>query len=108
MPGEALPPPSGPGSVVLDIGGQVGAAVVMTTAALAGAEIEIRRAGAAWAGDHVAVLERRLAAGPVWAAVFPSLTEGTWEVRVRHRRTGLIAAFDVAGGRVTTTELLPG
>jgi hypothetical protein len=102
---ETGPAPSSPGSVVLDIGDDVGAAIVLTPASLAGHEIEIRFQNSVWAGRHVAVLERRLPAGPTWAAVFPSLTEGRWEIRVRHNPTSPIAAFDVAGGHVTTTRL---
>ena len=43
---ESLPEPPGPGAVVLDIGGDIGGAVVYAPEALAGSEIEIRRAGA--------------------------------------------------------------
>jgi hypothetical protein len=35
-------------------------------------------------GRHVTLLERRFAAGLVWAAVFGSLPEGEWQVRI-HR-----------------------
>ncbi len=102
---ETLPEPSGPGSVVLDIGGDVGAAVVTTSAQLACREIEIRRVGESWEGRHVAVLERRLAAGSVWAAVFGSLAEGDWQVRVRDCPSSPVVSFTVEGSRVTTTQL---
>ncbi len=93
------------GSIVLEIGDDVGAAIVLTPASLAGHEIEIRPQNGDWAGRHVAVLERRLTGGPTWAAVFPSLPEGGWEIRVRHNPTSPVAALDVAGGHVTTARL---
>jgi hypothetical protein len=101
---ERLPPSSGPGSVVLDIGGAVGAAVVVVNASLSGAEIEIRPVGAPWEGRHVAVLERTTVESVVHAAVFGSLPEGHYEVRVRHDPDSAVANFGVSGGRVTTTH----
>jgi len=102
---ETLPEPSGPGSVVLEIGGGVGAVAVYVADALAGREIEIRAVGEAWRGNHVAVLERVLPAGPVWAALFPGLAEGDYEVRlIGSGPTDPTAAFGVTGGRVTTVH----
>lgn len=98
---ETLPESSGPGSVVLDIGGEVGAAAVYVPASLAGLEIEIRRDDEAWAGQHVAVRERVLPDRVVWAALFPSLRQGSYEIRVRGGDPdGPTDTFDVAGGRV--------
>ena len=103
---EQLPGPSGPGSVVLDIGGDVGAAIVYAPASLAGGEVEIRRRGAPWDGTHVAVRPRHLPAGVTYAALFGPLAQGSYEVRVRDAETdGPLAAFDVAGGRVSTARL---
>jgi hypothetical protein len=100
---ESLPEPSGPGTVVLDIGGDVGAAAVYVPATLAGVEIEIRRDGEPWEGRHVAVRERRLPDTTVWAALFPTLVSGDHEVRVRHGEPDAEATrFTVTGGRVTT------
>jgi hypothetical protein len=104
---EALPEPSGPGSVVLDIGGEVGAAAVYVPTWLAGFEIEIRRDDEEWAGRHVAVRERVLPAGSVWAALFPSLVEGIYQIRVRGGDpAGPTATLAVTGGRVTTRHWL--
>jgi hypothetical protein len=104
---ETLPEPSGPGSVVLDIGGEVGAAAVYVPASLAGFEIEIRRDDEEWAGRHVAVRERVLPAGSVWAALFPSLIEGIYQIRVRGGDpAGPTATLAVTGGRVTTRRWL--
>jgi hypothetical protein len=103
---ESLPEPGGTGSVVLDIGGDVGAAVVTAPVSLAGTEVEIRRRGARWDGTHVTVRARHLSDGVVHAAIFQSLTRGGFEVRVRGSGpNGPITAFEVKGGRVTSTQL---
>ena len=47
--------PSEKGSVLIDIGNDVGAVVVTTPSSLIGSEIEIRRCGTSWDGTHVAV-----------------------------------------------------
>jgi hypothetical protein len=93
------------GSVVLDIGGDLGAAVVETPASLAGLEIEIRRQGAQWDGTHVAVRARRTPGGEVHAALFPGLTRGSYEVRVRDAVEGPTATVAVEGGRVSKSHL---
>jgi hypothetical protein len=71
---------------VLDIGGDIGAAVVQTTGALEGAEIEITPDGSEWTGTHVAV-RRRIGAGantePIFCAVFSHLPGGVYRIRVR-------------------------
>jgi hypothetical protein len=100
---EVMPDPSGVGSVILDIGGDIGAAAVFVPASLAGLEIEIRRDGEPWEGRHVAVRERQLPDAAVWAALFPSLEAGDYEIRVRHADPdGPTTHFTVAGGRVAT------
>jgi hypothetical protein len=64
-----------------------------------------RFVGEAWRGNHVAILERVLPAGPVWAALFPGLTEGDYEVRlIGSGPAGPTATFAVTGGRVTTAH----
>jgi hypothetical protein len=102
---ETLPEPSGPGTVVLDIGGDIGAAAVYVPVPLAGVEIEIRRDGAPWEGRHVAVRERQLPDAAVWAALFPTLDSGDYEIRVRHSDPDApTTRFTVTGGRVTTVH----
>lgn len=96
--------PSGPGSVLLDIGATRGAAVIFTGRELCGAEIEIREARSAWEGAHVGVLERHVAGGPCWAAVFGPLCEGEYETRLKGRAETGILAFRVVGGRVTSAR----
>lgn len=96
------------GSVVLDIGGERGAAIVHTPPSLDGREIEIRRQGTAWDGTHVAVRPRRIPDGVVYAALFPELVEGDYEVRVRKGPAdGPAAAVAVHGGRVSRAHLAP-
>jgi hypothetical protein len=101
---EPLPPPSGPGSVVLDIGGDVGAAIVTAPAELDGVEMEIRPDPGEWSGRHVAIRPRRLPGGVVHAAVFPGLVAGSYLLRLRPPRTGgAEVALTVAGGTVSET-----
>lgn len=97
--------PSEEGSVLIDIGGDVGAAIVSTSAALVGSEIEIRRARTSWDGTHVAVRERRVAGGALHAALFPGLECGTYEIRVRDDADGPTATLTVEGGRVSAIRL---
>src|SRR5215469_340810 len=78
MSTEAVPGPSGPGSVVLDIGGAVGALVLETPAALSASEIEISLVGSAGGRTHSQVRERRTAAGTSYAAVYPGLAAGRY------------------------------
>lgn len=100
---ETAPPTAGPGSVVLDIGGRIGAAVVRTEPANEGRELEIRRVGVPWSGRHVAFHRRRTAEGPVVAAVFPQLGAGDWEVRLIGVG-GPAHPLSVRGGAVTTVQ----
>jgi hypothetical protein len=91
---------AGQGPVVLDIGGDVGALVILAPASMDGVEIEARPLG--WAGhthdhdhdhrhgpehahlEHVAVLARPLPDGePVYSAVFAGLAAGTYELYER-------------------------
>jgi hypothetical protein len=97
--------PSEKGSVVVDIGGDVGAAIVRTPASLVGSEIEIRRCDAPWDGTHVAVRSRNVPGGDVYAAFFPSLARGDYEIRLRGDEHGPVATLAVEGGGVSETSL---
>ena len=79
---EQSPGPS-EGAVFIDVGDGVGAAVIYTEPDLEGVELEIRPASDEWRGIHTAVRERRYAGVVRFAAVFGSLAEGDWELRVR-------------------------
>jgi len=94
--------PSQAGGVVLNIGEGIGAAVVRTPDFLLGSEIEIRRKEDPWAGRHVAVRQRVLPGGVICAALFDSLIEGKYELRVRHGAPeSPTVMVEVEGGRVT-------
>lgn len=96
---EIIPPPSGAGTVVLDIGPGTGALVLHTPAELNGREIEVSRDGAA-ARTHSRVRERRTATAVRYAAVYPGLPEGEYTVW-RDESTPAVAVT-VASGRVTS------
>ena len=89
------------GSVVLDIGEDVGAVVILTDAELDGTELEVRRLGTAWNGTHVAVRSRPTIGEPVYAAVFGRLHEGVHEFRQRPAELlGPVHQVTVIGGEL--------
>jgi hypothetical protein len=103
---EALPGPSGQGTVVLDVGGTRGALILFTTEVLEGEEIEIRPVGGQWDGTHTAVRRRDLRDAVAFAGVFGSLPGGEYQVRIKDptgERSGSRTTVDVtvAGGEVT-------
>jgi hypothetical protein len=66
-------------SPVLDIGGDVGALLLITGPERAGTEIEVRRLDGA-AHTHTAVHPRRTASGVLHAALYPALLAGDYEL----------------------------
>jgi hypothetical protein len=73
--------PSYDGTVMLDIGGDIGALVINTGAELHLAEIEVSPAGETHAHrTHVAVRERRGPSGVRFAAIYPGLRAGEYTV----------------------------
>jgi hypothetical protein len=102
---EETPKVAGPGSVVLDIGEDIGAAVVTGPPSMEGHEVEIRAASAAWDGRHVAFHLRETAEGLINAAVFPQLVQGRWEIRLRSPEDRSTVPLVVVGGQVTTVAL---
>ena len=113
-------PHAGQGMVVLDIGDDIGALVVSAPSAMAGSEIEICPAGmrtqppddgAGWwhgewhthakpAWPHVAVVGRPSGDAIAYAAVYPGLREGDYELwQCPDGATAL--AVRVQGARVT-------
>jgi len=64
--------PTGPGSVILELGGDIGALILEAPPDLAGREIEISTSERA-ARTHSLVRERRGGAGTGHAAVYPGL-----------------------------------
>lgn len=75
---EVRLPPSTEGSVVMEVGGDVGALVVYTPDALAGREIELARRGEHRQFVHTEVRERRLPEGTIYAGVFPGVPAGEY------------------------------
>jgi hypothetical protein len=71
--------PSYEGTVVLDIGGDIGALVIITEAGEVGREIEVSPAGDD-TRTHVAVRERRLNGDTMYCAVYPRLTAGRYTI----------------------------
>ncbi len=79
MTEEAPHGPTGAGAVIANVGGDRGALVLHVPEAMAGAEIEISVRD----GDvktHVAVLERHLSQGTLFAAFYSSLAAGDYTI----------------------------
>ena len=93
--------PSGPGTVVLDLGVDVGALILYTPADLDGAEIEISLDDEPGARrTHSAVRQRRLPGAPAYAAVYPGLRAGQYTIwRDEHSPA---ATVTITGGQVTS------
>lgn len=89
-------------SVVLDIGQDIGALIVYTAAELRGREIEVSRRGTVATRVHVEVLERRINDTPVFAAVFPRLRAGDYDIwESAPNPTGTVT---IVGGKVATVD----
>lgn len=88
--------PTDRGTVVLDIGGDIGSLIIMTSAELAGAEIEISPVGQNDARTHIAIRERIAPGGTRWAGIFPGLRAGQYTV------------WDLAGNAASTVEVTGG
>jgi hypothetical protein len=70
--------PSHDGSVVVDIGGNVGALVLYTGAEQLGVEIDVEALGEPGSRTHVAVRERHVGGATTFAAVYPALVAGDY------------------------------
>jgi len=90
--------PSQDGSVMVDVGGDVGALVILTPPDLHGAEIELSPADSEEVRTHVAVRERLGPGATMHAAVFPSLAAGSYTIWDPASRP--IAQVTVTGGQV--------
>jgi hypothetical protein len=88
--------PSYDATVMIDIGGDVGALIITTDASMHLAEIEVSPVDGSAARTHVAVRERRGPDGVRYAAIYPHLQEGEYSV------------WDVDGSTVHTTALVVG
>jgi hypothetical protein len=88
--------PSGPGSVVLELGADIGALILEAPPGLAGREIDISPSGGG-PRTHSLVRERRTVGGLSYAAVYPVLPAGEYTV---WRDDGIPAGqVTVHGGR---------
>ncbi len=119
-------PHAGQGSVLLDIGGDVGALVVSMPPAMVGVEIEIAPVRGSHEHDHghdhgpdhghghahghghghrphVAVVDRPVTDGHQPSLVFPDLVEGSYELFDKGQDTVLLTA-EIIGGQVTFLE----
>ncbi len=100
--GEQHHGPSHDGSVVLDIGGDVGAVVLHVPSSLAGAEIDIVGLEPGTVSTHSLVRERILPAGSRYAAVYPGLPRGAYRIAAT---AGFPAAdLRVHGGAVAEVD----
>jgi hypothetical protein len=88
-------------SVVLDIGQDVGALVIYTDAELRGREIEVSPQGSDAKRVHVEVLERRIKDRPVFAAVFPGLRAGGYDIWENAQKPNTVT---IVGGEVATVD----
>jgi len=91
--------PSGEASVVLDIGGDVGALVVHVPPGRDGEEIDLFPLGSDRPCTHAAVRRRDVPGGPRYALVYPDLAAG------EYRLAGVPAPVEVRGGEVIELEL---
>ena len=89
--------PSGPGTVVMELGAGIGALILYTPAGLDGEEIEISRDGGA--RTHSRVRPRHLPGQTRYAAIYPGLPAGRYTVWRGHTP---VAAVTVAGGQVSS------
>src|ERR1700712_3114095 len=94
--------PSQDGSVMLDIGGDIGALILHAPVELAGAEIEISPVGEVPPRRHVAVRERRGRGASRYAAIYPSLRAGRYTVWGLHGKPE--AQVEITGGKICEIE----
>ena len=93
--------PSGPGTVVMEVGGDIGALVLYTPAGLDGREIEISRDGDPGARrTHSQVRRRHVADATTYAAVYPDLLAGTYTIWTGEQDAA--ATVVITGGQITT------
>ncbi len=114
-------PFAGQGSVLLDIGEDVGALVVTMPEATVGLEVEIRPVGAGGGHHshattttsmttvtrhlvHVAVVPRPVGDATVPSLVYPELVTGSYDVFEKGQPDAVALTVEVEGGRVTLAD----
>jgi hypothetical protein len=92
--------PSGPGTVIMELGADVGALILYTPADLDGEEIEISRDDQPGSRrTHSRVRPRHVPGETRYAAVYPSLPSGRYMIwRDEHCP---VAAVTITGGQVS-------
>jgi hypothetical protein len=91
-----------PESVVLDIGRDIGALIIYTVPELRGQEIEVSPLGSDTRRVHVEVLERRINGRPIFAAVFPGLRAGDYDIW--NNSTNPSDRVTIVGGEVASVD----
>ena len=95
--------PSGPGTVIMELGADVGALILYTPADLDGEEIEISRDGDPGSRrTHSRVRPRHMPGETRYAAVYPGLPAGRYTVWRDERSPA--ATVTVAGGQVSSCD----
>jgi len=95
---ETIPGRSGPGTVVLELGEDVGVLILDAPAELTGREIEISPSGGGHR-THSLVRERDTRQGTAYAAVYPGLAAA--EYTVWHDDGTAAGRVTIRGGQVT-------
>ena len=97
--------PSGPGTVIMELGAGIGALILYTPAEMDGKEIEISRDDEPGARrTHSEVRPRHMPGETRYAAVYPGLPAGRYTIwRDEH---SLAAAVTVTGGQVSSCRWL--
>jgi hypothetical protein len=85
--------PSSSASVVLEIGGDVGALVLYVTADLLGAEIDVEPLEPGGTRTHSAVRERQLDSRTLYAAVYPALVAGSYRLGGSAQLVRIVGGF---------------
>jgi len=93
---------SHPEHVVLDIGGELGALIVHTDAAMLGTEIEISRTGEDERRSHKDVLQREINGRPAYTAVFDKVSAGSYTLWVNDEPRARDVA--VSGGAIAELD----
>src|ERR1700687_1102186 len=103
---EYVPGPSGSGSVVLNVGHNIGALVLHASADQDGREIELSLGGVPAAPrTHSQVRERRAGGTVQYAAVYPGLTAGDYIIW--RDRTTPLGVVTINGGHVSSYHWAP-
>jgi hypothetical protein len=93
--------PSGPGTVVMDLGADVGALILFTPARMDGKEIEIsRNDDPGGRRTHSQVRQRHVATVTKYAAVYPGLHAGQYTIWGDDQRPAITTV--ITGGRITS------